>query len=361
MIPTRFFAAVIGFTLYGALASTDRDEHSSSITPVTITTDTGLRGGHVNLEALPSLAATNSLKKRVTVDSLRHVQSAELLLFGALRDPTDQDSFASETWEWIFFSLNGHEWVLQIEDVPMLRKSLFEVNWDDVYWASIKVPDVNYLKQGVNELVIWNNNPPDHRKNKYLVVAYDDSGKWHSSVSMVNGQWSNDDLNGDRDGTPRGECMIRLKLNRLKADQQRIVDSLGSVRYQQAVENNEEYVWGFTDAVHRVFPDRPCRGCRLARSATAGFPDRHRAGHGAGLLDHRACSRQRGCGRVLIWADRLLHDHGRTRGHARESPFEPARSQLHTACHEPVPNCVFGFAGDAPVADCPHEFARFLP
>ena len=84
-------------------------------------------------------------------------------------------------------------------------KILFEVNWDDVYWASIKIPDVSYLKEGVNELVIWNNNPPDHRKNKYLVVAYDNSGSASNSFSLVEEEWSNKDLNGDREDAPQGE------------------------------------------------------------------------------------------------------------------------------------------------------------
>ena len=54
-----------------------------------------------------------------------------------------------------------------------------------MYQTSIKVPDVSYLRKGVNELVIWNNNPPDDRKNEFLVVVYDASGSSADSFSLV--------------------------------------------------------------------------------------------------------------------------------------------------------------------------------
>lgn len=232
----------------------------SADAPVIVKADSGARGGQVNLEALPAPATTNSLKKQLTIASLENVTSAEVLIFGALRDPTDRDSYAFHTWEWIFFKLNGHEWVVRVEDMPMHRRSLFEVDWADVYWASIPIPNVNYLKAGVNELVIWNNNLPEHRKNKYLVVAYDDSGQSAQSFSKVKDQWASDDLNGARDGTPVGEWMIRLKLNRLPAEAQKRFDALGAARYRKAVEGKKQFVWGFTDPMQRVFPDRPYTG-----------------------------------------------------------------------------------------------------
>ena len=228
--------------------------------PLIIQSDSGARAGHINFEALPSSTGRNTLKKSFHVESLEHVQSAELLLFAALRDLTDQPSFAFATWEWVFFNLNGHQWVRRVEDLPLHRKSLFEVNWDDVHWAAIAVPDPAYLRPGRNELVIWNNNLPENRKDKYLVVAYDDSGNSTASFSKIGDEWSADDLNGDRDGAPRGEWMIRLKLNRLGPARQKIVDALGPARYRQAVEDKKAYVWGLTDAASWVFPDRPYAG-----------------------------------------------------------------------------------------------------
>lgn len=113
------------------------------------------------------------------------------------------------------------------------------------------------MKEGVNELVIWNNSPPDSRKNKYLVVAYDNSGSTSNSSSLVQGKWSDKDLHGDREDAPQGEWMVRLKLNRLDRDQQKTVDALRPARYRKAVDEKKEFVWGFTDAAHWVFPDRP--------------------------------------------------------------------------------------------------------
>ena len=34
------------------------------------------------------------------------------------------------------------------------------MNWEDVRWASLAVPDTIYRNEGANELVIWNNNLP---------------------------------------------------------------------------------------------------------------------------------------------------------------------------------------------------------
>jgi hypothetical protein len=92
------------------------------------------------------------------------------------------------------------------------------------------------------------------------VVAYDDSRKSENSFSLVKGKWSAGDLNGDRDGTPQGEWMIRLKLNPLPTEEQKRVDALGAARFREAAGQKKDFVWGFTDAVHRIFPDRPYVG-----------------------------------------------------------------------------------------------------
>ena len=181
-------------------------------------------------------------------------------MFAALRDPTDRDSYAFDQWEWIFFNLNGHQWVLRVEDLPMHRRSLFGVNWDDAHWTAVDVPDIAFLQEGVNELIVWNNNPPEKRKNKLLVVAYDDAGHSANSFSFVEKQWAGDDLNGDREGAPRGEWMIRLQLNRASPEEQAQMDTLGPARYREAAEVGAPFVWGLTDAMHRVFPDRPYTG-----------------------------------------------------------------------------------------------------
>ncbi len=257
---THHFPPAIVLAFCSVLAATGASADPPPTDPLVIQSDSGTRGGHVSLEALPSPGSNNSLKKTFHVESLEHVQSAELLIFGALRDPTDRASFAFDTWEWIFFNLNGHGWVQRVEDVPMHRKMLFEVNWDDVHWAAIQIPDPAYLRAGENELVIWNNNLPENRKDKYLVVAHDDNALATTSFSKVGGEWSAQDLNGDREGSPRGEWMIRLKLNRLAAEQQKIIDAVGPARYHQAVEDKNEFVWGLTDAVSWVFPDRPYEG-----------------------------------------------------------------------------------------------------
>lgn len=243
-----------------AWASSSTHADQGDETPIVIHSDSGQRGGHVNLEALPSRGSTNSLKKRFTIESLDHVRSARVLMFAALRDPTDRDSYAFDQWEWIFFNLNGHQWVVRVEDLPIHRRSLFDVNWDDVHWAAVNVPDIAFLQEGVNELIVWNNNPPTRRKDKLLVAAYDGGGSSVDSFSLVDGQWTNDDLNGDRDGTPRGEWMIRLQLNRASPEEQAQMDALGPARYREAAEAGAPFVWGLTDAMHRVFPDRPYAG-----------------------------------------------------------------------------------------------------
>ena len=107
---------------------------------------------------------------------------------------------------------------MRIEDLPLHRRSLFKVNWEDVHWVAVDVPDVAFLKPGVNELIVWNSNPPTKRKDKLLVVAYDDGGRSADSFSFVGDKWTDDDLNGDREGAPRGEWMIRLQLNRASLD-----------------------------------------------------------------------------------------------------------------------------------------------
>ena len=81
----------------------------TQLEPLIVQSDSDHRGGHVNLEALSARGSNNSLRKVLTVKSLEHIQSAQLLIYGALRDPTDQDNFTFDSWEWIFFSLNGHE------------------------------------------------------------------------------------------------------------------------------------------------------------------------------------------------------------------------------------------------------------
>jgi len=230
--------------------------------PIILQSDTGVVGGAVPLEALPGKTDSNTLKKVFTVKpgTLAEVNSAEIQLFAALRDPTDRNNFSFDVWEWIFFELNGHGWVLRVEDLPLHRRSLFGIDWNDVDWASISIPDVNYLREGQNELVIWNNNTPEKPREKYLVVAYDDSGQSAHSFFLVQDQWVSNDLNGEREGTPVGEWMMRLKLNRYPAEEQKHRDAVGAARFRQAVEEEKDFVWGFTDAVHKIFPDRPYTG-----------------------------------------------------------------------------------------------------
>ena len=54
--------------------------------------------------------------------------------------------------------------------------------------------------------------------------------------------------------------MIRLKLDRLDNEQIKAADVLGPARLRKAIADKQDFVWGFTDALHRVFPDRPYDG-----------------------------------------------------------------------------------------------------
>jgi len=254
------FYCVIGVSWFAVQQAAPGQSGTSSDAPVVVQSDSGTYGGAVSLEALPNRSTTNSLRKTFTIKSLEGVKSAQLLLYAALRDPTDRPNFSFAEWEWIFFELNGYRWVRRVEDLPMHRRSLFGVDWDDVTWAAVRIPEISYLQQGVNELIIWNNNPPDKPKDKYLVVAYDDSGQSADSFSWAGDEWVNDDLNGERDGSPVGEWMIRLKLNQYALAQQEQRDAVGASRFQEAQEANKAFVWGFTDALHKVFPNRPYGG-----------------------------------------------------------------------------------------------------
>ena len=228
--------------------------------PITVRTDSGTRGGAVALEALPAKGGNNALMKRFHIGSLEGIESADLMLLAALRDPTDRNDFSFDVWEWIFFELNGHGWVLRVEDMPLYRRGLFPIEWDDVRWASVAIPDIHYLREGENNLVIWNSNLPQNPKDRFLVVAYDDTGRSADSFSLVDGEWHATDLDGDRDGAPVGEWMIRLKLNPYPHDEQKRRDALGPERFRQAFEEKRDFVWGFTDPIHKIFPDGPYDG-----------------------------------------------------------------------------------------------------
>jgi len=166
--------------------------------PVILQSDTGVMGGGVPLEALPGKTDSNTLKKVFTVEpgALAEVKSSKIQLFAALRDPTNRNNFSFDVWKWIFFELNGHGWGLRVEDLPLYRRSLFGIDWNDMDWVSIRIPDVNYLREGKNELVIWNNNPPEKPKEKYLVVAYDETRQSAHSFSLVREEWVANNLNG---------------------------------------------------------------------------------------------------------------------------------------------------------------------
>ena len=217
--------------------------------------DSGRHGDEVPLQASSGPGSSNYLRKHLTIDSLDHLTSAELQIFGALRAP-DGD-FTWDRWKWIWFSLIGHQWVRRVEDVPLAR-TRGNVEWEQVEWASVKIPNNRYLNVGLNELTIWTTNPPEYGPaglRKFLVVAVDDSGQSSNSFSRVGDEWTNMDLNGDRDGTPCGEWM-----NRLDDEQRRAMDALGPARLRKMIEQEADFAWSFTDAMHRVFPDRPYTG-----------------------------------------------------------------------------------------------------
>ena len=235
--------------------ATDRADQS-----VIVGFDSGRRGGQVTLHAKPYPNKAVRIRKTITLDSIDHLRSAELQIFGALRAPNGE--FTWDRWKWIWFSLNGHQWVRRVEDVP-LHRTRGEVDWDKVKWATVKIPNVHFLKKGVNELITWTTNPAKYGeagRKKFLVVAVDDSDRPGHSFSLKEDKWTNEDLNGDRDGSPRGEWMIRFRLNRPSERQIQAADALGPARLRKAIKDKQDFVWGFTDALHRVFPDRPYAG-----------------------------------------------------------------------------------------------------
>ena len=119
---------------------------------------------------------------------------------------------------------------------------------------------MHYLRKGVNELTLWTQNPSEYGEagcDKYLVMAFDNAAQSVNSFGRIDDAWTHRDLNGDREGEPRGEWMIRIKLNQHSERQRKIIDSLGPARYRKAVQDKAEFVWGFTDALYRVFPGRP--------------------------------------------------------------------------------------------------------
>ncbi|MAV36718.1 MAG: hypothetical protein CMJ59_14825, partial [Planctomycetaceae bacterium] len=214
--------------------------------------DSGVLGGEVPLQAGPSLTSTNYLMKRFAIESLQDLQSAELQIFAALRAP--DGNFSWDRWKWIWFSLNGHQWVKRVEDVPLARTR------GDVDWATMTIPNMHYLRKGVNGLTLWTQNPPEYGeagRDKYLVMAFDNAAQSVNSFGRIDDAWTHRDLNGDREGEPRGEWMIRIKLNQHSERQRKIIDSLGPARYRKEVQDKAEFVWGFTDALHRVFPGQP--------------------------------------------------------------------------------------------------------
>ena len=81
--------------------------------------DSSVLGGEVPLQADPSPTSTNYLMKRFAIESLEDLQSAELQIFAALHAP--DGNFSWDRWKWIWFSLNGHQWVKRVEDVPLAR------------------------------------------------------------------------------------------------------------------------------------------------------------------------------------------------------------------------------------------------
>ena len=235
--------------------ATDRADQS-----VIVGFDSGRRGGEVTLHAKPYPNKATRILKTITLDSVDHLRSAELQIFGALRAPNGE--FTWDRWKWIWFSLNGHQWVRRVEDVS-LHRTRGEVDWAKVKCATVKIPNVHFLKKGVNELVIWTTNPAKYGeagRKKFLVVAVDDSNRPGQSFSLQGDKWTNEDLNGDRDGSPRGEWMVRFRLTRPSDRQIQAADALGPARLRQAISDKQEFVWGFTDALHRVFPDQPYAG-----------------------------------------------------------------------------------------------------
>ncbi|HAA70218.1 MAG TPA: hypothetical protein DCE55_13860 [Planctomycetaceae bacterium] len=222
--------------------------------------DSGRRGAEVTWPVRPWPNQTHRLRKDFLVESTKDVQSAELHILGALRAPDGH--FSWDRWKWLWFSLNGHQWVRRVEEVPLLR-TRGVVNWKKAPWAVVRVPNARFINDGVNELTIWTTNPLKYGeagKKKFLVVAVDDGNRPGRSYSLVDGKWSNQDLNGDAEGSPSGEWMIRLKLNCLDSDQAAVADALGPARLRQAIADKQEFAWGFTDALHRIFPDRPYTG-----------------------------------------------------------------------------------------------------
>ena len=46
------------------------------------------------------------------------------------------------------------------EDVPRVRTQ-GEVVWSQAEWTSVRIRNVRFLREGVNELTIWAQNPPE--------------------------------------------------------------------------------------------------------------------------------------------------------------------------------------------------------
>ena len=123
------FLLIVSCAIFAVRAGFATNDESSA-SSIIVKSDTGRIGGSVQLEALPSPTDSNRIRKLFTIenaDVLEKIRSAEVQMFAALRDPTDRNDFSFDAWEWIFFSLNEHGWVVRVEDMPLHRRSLFDI------------------------------------------------------------------------------------------------------------------------------------------------------------------------------------------------------------------------------------------
>ena len=142
---------------------------------IVVSTDTGIRKSVLRLPALSQQTKENTITKEFYISNLdNEIEKIKVLLFATLTD-LKGGGISFKNWEWIFFDLNGHQWVVKPEDLPLVQNKGKWADWSSSYWSSIEVPfPGGILKKGINTLTIWNNNLPANPKDYYLETGTDE-------------------------------------------------------------------------------------------------------------------------------------------------------------------------------------------
>ncbi len=237
-----------------------------------LASDDGTREACYALQALPAPTGKNTIRKKFHIDSLAGVRSARIKLYAVLTDFTTKSEFDFEHWEWIFFTLNGHDWVVRPMDLPLARNGACWSNWSNARWGSVAVPDVRWLREGENELVLWCNNLDTKPHNKYLEIGIDTDATTQNSEAKYKDGWSATHLRGET-GTPEkrhtyplpqsggeevtGEYMIRLELLSVPPEVAKRQSLVTDDDLKQAIANGASWLVGLAESTEKICPQKP--------------------------------------------------------------------------------------------------------